>query len=54
MGTTRKAHPLLELGVRIVADTVMVNVSLAAAMLARYMIETWVASSAPSRTVLIQ
>ena len=54
MGTTSKAHQRLELGVRILADTVMVNVSLAAAMLARYMVETWVASSAPSRNVLIQ
>ena len=54
MGTTRKAHPLLERGVRIVADTVMVNASLAGAMLARYIIEIWAGGGRPSREVLLQ
>jgi nucleoside-diphosphate-sugar epimerase len=54
MGTSRKAHPLLELGVRIIADTVMINVSLAAAMLARYIVETWAEGGVASRGILIQ
>ena len=54
MGTTRKAHPLLELGVRIVADAVMVNLSLAMAMLGRYIIEIWAVGGGPPRDILLQ
>ncbi len=39
MVTDKKTRPWLEIGVRIASDAVMVNVSLAAAMLARYFIE---------------
>jgi nucleoside-diphosphate-sugar epimerase len=53
MGMTRKAQLLLEVGVRILADTVMVNVSLAAAMLARYIVEIWM-EGGPPREVLLQ
>jgi len=54
MGTTRKAHRLLELGVRIAADTVLVNLSLAAAMLGRYIIEIWAVGRGPHRDILLQ
>jgi len=53
MGTTKKAH-LLEVGVRIAADAVMINVSLAGAMLARYIVETWAEGGGASRDVVIQ
>src|SRR6185503_3724759 len=54
MVTTGKKHPVLEIGVRVAADTVMVNVSLATAMLLRYMIETWAGGPASSHDILLQ
>jgi len=53
MGTTKKRR-LLEIGVRITADTVMVNAALAAAMLARYLIEIWTEGGGQSRHALLQ
>ena len=53
MGTTKKTHSL-EVGLRIAADAVMVNVSLAAAMLARYIVETWSEGGGASRDILLQ
>ena len=54
MVTMGKRHPRLEIGVRVAADTVMVNVSLAAAMLLRYIIETWAGGTGASHDVLLQ
>lgn len=54
MVRSRKAHGLLEFGVRIAADTVMVNLSLAAAMLARYLFEVWAVGGGPPRDILLQ
>jgi nucleoside-diphosphate-sugar epimerase len=52
MGRSRKAA-LLECGVRIAADTVMVNIALAAALVARYIVEIWTDGGTP-REVLLQ
>jgi nucleoside-diphosphate-sugar epimerase len=55
METTAKRHPaVLEMGVRAAADTVMVNVSLAAAMFLRYIVETWPGGTVASHDVLLQ
>jgi nucleoside-diphosphate-sugar epimerase len=54
MVTIGKRNPVLEIGVRVAADTVMVNVSLAAAMLLRYMVETWGGGTGASHDVLLQ
>ena len=54
MRWSKRAHPLLEFAVRIAADTVMVNLSLAAALLARYLFEVWAVGGGPHRDLLLQ
>src|ERR687896_1637533 len=54
MAPTGKARPLLETGMRIAADTVIVSVSFAIAMLARYILEIWGEGSGLSREVVLQ
>ncbi len=54
MFTTEKIRSALDMGVRMTADVIMVNIALAVAMLARYFIVIWVEGSVSPHDVLLE
>lgn len=54
MVATQRVGVLLETGVRIVADVMMVNAALAIAMIGRYIVEIWAEGSGPPRNIFLQ
>ena len=53
MVTTDRIRSYVDTGVRLAADMIMVNVSLAFAMLARYFIVIWIEGSLSPHDVLL-